>query len=42
MIPALKELAESSPGPNATEDEIAVRKNASKAIAAIQGRAAQR
>jgi hypothetical protein len=38
MIPALKELAESSPGPNATKDEIAIRKNAAKAISAIQQR----
>lgn len=39
MIPALREFAESNPGPNATRDEIAVRKNASKTIAAIQSRA---
>lgn len=38
MIPALKQLAESSPGPDATEDEIAVRKNAAKAIVAIERR----
>jgi hypothetical protein len=42
MIPALKELADSSAGVSATEDEIAVRKNAAKAIAAIQGRSTQR
>lgn len=41
MIPALKGLAESNPGPNATEDEIAVRKNAAKAAAAIQEREAR-
>jgi hypothetical protein len=41
MTPALKQLAESSPGPNATKDEIGVRKSAAKAIAAIQGRVAQ-
>jgi hypothetical protein len=38
MIPALKGLAESSLGPNATEDEIAVRKNAAKAVIAIRQR----
>lgn len=38
MIPVLREFAESSPGPNATEDEIAVRKNAAKAVTAIQQR----
>jgi hypothetical protein len=36
MIPVLREFAESSPGPNATEDEIAVRKSAAKAIIVIQ------
>jgi hypothetical protein len=41
MIPALKELADSNPGPHATQDDIAVRKNAAQAIAAIQKRADQ-
>jgi len=42
MIPALKELAESSPGPDATKDDIAVRRNAAKAISAIQQREGQK
>lgn len=39
MIPALKELAESNPGANPTKDELAVRKNAAKAIVTIEHRA---
>lgn len=42
MIPALKELAESNAGPNATKDELVLRKNAAKAIASIQQREGQR
>jgi hypothetical protein len=38
MIPALKELASSVPGPSATKDEIEVRKNATRAIGAIEHR----
>jgi hypothetical protein len=41
MIPALREFAESSPGPNATKDEIGARTSATKAIAAIQSRVGQ-
>lgn len=41
MIPVLRKLAESSLGPHATKDEIAVRKNAAKAMTAIQQREAQ-
>lgn len=38
MIPVLREIAESSSGTNATEEDIAVTKNAAKAITAIQQR----
>jgi hypothetical protein len=41
MIPALTELAQSAPRQDATKDDVAVRKNAVKAIAAIQNRAGQ-
>jgi len=41
MIPALTELAQPSPGQGTTEDDVAVRKNAAKAIAAIRKRAGQ-
>lgn len=41
MVPALRELVESNPGPNATKDEIAVRKSAASAITAIERREAQ-
>jgi hypothetical protein len=40
MIPALRQIAESRPVTGATADEAFIRKNAAKAIAAIQGRSA--
>jgi hypothetical protein len=41
MIPALTELAQPFPGQGATEDDVAVRKNAAKATATIRRRAGQ-
>ena len=41
MVPALTELAQSVPSQGATKGDVAVRKNAAKAIVAIQRRASE-